>query len=206
MSFATIASSTDLVGSYGAGFALENHTLFGFLSYIYPVALIWALFLWFKNPGISFRRIEVILSCVLLFFTLVIFQALIVSNEFRGSLGGNFVDFLSPYIGVAGVWIFWLVTTVLGTIVLLDKSINEILEMLPSLKLSKNHYEKRDIKQTQQNRQTKDSTIHLDKQEPKQELTQEPKQEPKEQKEEMPEKPEEPKEEMTEQYITGKFG
>lgn len=125
-------SGTELVGSFGADFAVQNHRLFGFLSYIYPFALIVSLFLWFKNPGISMRRVEVVLSSILLFFTFVIFQALVSTSELRGSIGGDFVDFLSPFIGFAGVWIFWLMSTVLSGIILSDKSLHEIAEMLPA--------------------------------------------------------------------------
>lgn len=125
-------SGTELVGSFGADFAVHNHRLFGFLSYIYPFALIVSLFLWFKNPGISMRRVEVVLSSTLLFFTLIIFQALVSASELRGSIGGDFVDFLSPYIGFAGVWIFWLMSTILSGIILSDKSLHEIAEMFPA--------------------------------------------------------------------------
>ncbi len=125
-------SGTELVGSFGADFAVHNHRLFGFLSYVYPFALIVSLFLWFKNPGISMRRVEVVLSSTLLFFTLIIFQALVSTSELRGSIGGDFVDFLSPYIGFAGVWIFWLMSTILSGIILSDKSLHEIAEMFPS--------------------------------------------------------------------------
>jgi S-DNA-T family DNA segregation ATPase FtsK/SpoIIIE len=131
-SFATVMSGTELVGSFGADFAVHNHNLFGYLSYVYPFALIISLFLWFKSPGISMRRVELVLSSILLFFTLAIFQALVISNELRGSVGGDFVDFLSPYIGFAGVWIFWLMSTVLSGIILSDKSLHEIAEMFPA--------------------------------------------------------------------------
>lgn len=78
------------------------------------------------------RRVEVVLSSILLFFTFVIFQALVSTSELRGSIGGDFVDFLSPFIGFAGVWIFWLMSTVLSGIILSDKSLHEIAEMLPA--------------------------------------------------------------------------
>ena len=91
--------------------------------------------LWFKNPGINLRRIELALSSVLFFFTLAIFQALVSESVLRGSLGGNFVDFLSPYIGGAGVWIFWLMSTSLALMILLDKSWSEVLEHVRELKL-----------------------------------------------------------------------
>ena len=129
-------SSADLVGSLGADFGDVNHALFGYLSYLYPLALLVSLFLWFKNPGFSFRRVEIVLSCILLFFTLTIFQGLVNSGLLRGSIGGNFVDFLSPYIGAAGVWIFWLMSSSLALMILLDKSFHEVSAIIKGLDLA----------------------------------------------------------------------
>ncbi|MDF1881239.1 DNA translocase FtsK [Sulfurimonas sp. MAG313] len=136
-SFSTFISTSELVGSFGADFSGINHRLFGYLSYIYPLALMVSLFLWFKNPGFSFRRVEIILSSVLLFFTLTIFQGLVNSGVLRGSLGGNFVDFLSPYIGLAGVWIFWSMSSSLAVMILLDKSFSEVFQWIKSLELER---------------------------------------------------------------------
>ncbi len=126
-----------MVGSFGADFAQLNHKLFGYLSYIYPLVLIASLFLWFKNPGLTLRRVELVLSSVLFFFTLAIFQALVSASALRGSMGGNFVDFLSPYIGGAGVWIFWVMSSTLAVIIFLDKSLHEILDAVADLKMSR---------------------------------------------------------------------
>jgi len=95
-----------------------------------------SLFLWFKNPGFSLRRVEIVLSSTLLFFTLTIFQGLVSLSELRGSIGGNFVDFLSPYIGAAGVWIFWLMSSSLAVMILLDKSFHEVSQMIKQLDLA----------------------------------------------------------------------
>ena len=56
-------------------------------------------------------------------------------SELRGSVGGNFVDFLVPYIGAAGVWIFWLMSSSLAIMILLDKSFHEVSEMIKDLNL-----------------------------------------------------------------------
>jgi len=130
-----VVSSADLVGSLGAEFAQTNHALFGYLSFVYPFVLIVSLFLWFKNPGFDLRRVEVILSSILLFFTLCIFQGLLSADVLRGSIGGNFVDFLSPYIGTAGVWIFWLMSISLAVMILLDKSFHEVSQVFVRLNL-----------------------------------------------------------------------
>lgn len=84
----------------------------------------------------SMRRLELVLSSVLLFFTLSIFQALVVSSGLRGTMGGNFVDFLSPFIGGAGVWIFWLMSTTLAVMILMDKSLHEVIAVFPRFELS----------------------------------------------------------------------
>jgi len=151
LSFSTFASNADLVGSLGAEFAQLNHHLFGYLSYVYPLALLGSLFLWFKNPGLSLRRVELVLSSVLFFFTLVIFQALVSVSVLRGSVGGNFVDFLSPYIGGVGVWIFWLMSTVLAVIIFLDKSLHDLLDDIADLKISRLIMEKIKGRDTVQN-------------------------------------------------------
>ena len=83
------------------------------------------------------RRFELMLSSILLFFTLTIFQALLSEGDLRGLVGSNFVDFLSPYIGGAGVWIFWMMSTILGTIILLDKNLHQLAEMFVTIDLSR---------------------------------------------------------------------
>lgn len=127
----------NLVGSFGSEFAILNHGFFGYLSYVYPLVVLVSLFLWFKNPGMSLRRFEIVLASVLLFFTLCIFQALLVSNGLRGSVGGSFVDFLTPFIGGAGVWIFWLMGTMLSVLILLDKGLHEVMEFFPDFDISR---------------------------------------------------------------------
>ena len=94
-----------------------------------------SIFMWFKHPGFSLRRVELVLSSVLFFFTLTIFQALVIDSALRGYVGASFADFLSPYIGVAGVWIFWLMSSVLSMTIMLDKSLHEIAEYFVELNL-----------------------------------------------------------------------
>ena len=49
-----------------------------------------------------------------------------VENELRGKFAGNFVDFLSPYIGVFGLWVFLFIIASISSIMILDKSTQEI--------------------------------------------------------------------------------
>ncbi len=93
------------------------------------------VFYWYRTPGITQRRVERAIAYVLLFFALQIFQALLVAGEepLRGSLGGSFVDFLAPYIGLLGVWVFWVIATSLAAVIIMDRSVDELLEPLEAL-------------------------------------------------------------------------
>ena len=131
---ATIIGDSGLIGSYGAAFARENQFFFGYLSYVYLLVLLVPVFYWYRTPGFTQRRMEQTVAYVLLFFSLQILQALLVSGtELRGTLGGSFVDFLSPYIGLFGVWVFWVMATTVSVVIVLDSSVDELLAPLGAL-------------------------------------------------------------------------
>ncbi len=119
-----------MIGSYGSIFARENKFYFGYLSYAYLLVLLVPVFHWYRNPGFSQRRAEQIIAYVLLFFSLQILQALLVNDTLRGSLGGSFVDYLKPYIGLLGLWVFWVMATTVAVVIILDRSVDELLEPL----------------------------------------------------------------------------
>ena len=122
----TIFGDSELMGSYGSVFALFNQHYFGYISFVYILALLAPLYVFYKNTSFDFRKAEIIIASFLMFFSTLLAQALLVNNEFRGKMAGDFVDFLSPYIGVFGLWIFWLMITSVSTVILLDKSAQEI--------------------------------------------------------------------------------
>ncbi len=78
--------------------------------------------------GFNIRRVELTVASALFFFSLLILQAMIVKDELRGSFGGSFVDMLSPYIGLFGVWVFWLMALSLSVIIIIDKGVEELLQ------------------------------------------------------------------------------
>ncbi len=122
----TLFSSSGLIGSYGSVFATYNQYYFGYISFVYLLVLIVPLFLFYKDTRIDFRKSQIIIALTLLFFSSLLFQALLVTNTFRGKFGADFVDFLSPYIGLFGLWVFWFMITLLGSLVMLDKSVSEL--------------------------------------------------------------------------------
>lgn len=63
---------------------------------------------------------------LLLFFILIIFQALVVSGSYRGAFGGVIVDFLSLYVGSFGLWIMWLMIVAVSMIIILEQSLGDL--------------------------------------------------------------------------------
>jgi S-DNA-T family DNA segregation ATPase FtsK/SpoIIIE len=127
LGFATLFGGSALIGSYGASFAAVNHEYFGYTSYVYLFLLLVPLyFLYKKKRFFTLREAEVTLAVFLLFSSVLIAQALLVKSNLRGKFGADFVDFLLPYIGVFGLWVFWLIITLVSVVILLDKSMSEI--------------------------------------------------------------------------------
>ncbi len=122
----TLFSTSELMGSYGSIFASYNQHYFGYISFVYLLLLIVPLFFFYKDTRFDFRKSQITIASILLFFSSLLFQALLVTNTFRGKFGADFVDFLSPFIGLFGLWIFWFMITLLSLVVMLDKSISEI--------------------------------------------------------------------------------
>jgi S-DNA-T family DNA segregation ATPase FtsK/SpoIIIE len=127
---ATIIGDAAIIGRYGAAFAHENRIFFGHLSYVYLLILMIPVFNWYRHPGFSQRRAEQIVATVLLFFALEILQALVVEGPMRGLMGGGFVDYLKPYIGLLGLWVFWMMATAVSVVIILDRSVDELIHPL----------------------------------------------------------------------------
>ncbi len=137
LGFATIFGDSGLIGSYGVVFASFNHQYFGYISYVYILIMLAPLYSFYKNSSFNMRKFEVAVASFLLLFSFLLAQAMLVENELRGVIGADFVDFLSPYIGLFGLWIFWLVITLVSFIIILDKSTHELASLLSDLVKSK---------------------------------------------------------------------
>jgi S-DNA-T family DNA segregation ATPase FtsK/SpoIIIE len=126
LGFSTIFGETGLMGSYGAAFAAYNREYFGYISFVYLFVLLWPLYYFYKNTKLVFREFEVTIASFLLFSSALLAQALLSVPPYQGRFGGNFVSFLSPYIGVFGLWVFWFIITMVAIVILFDKSTSEI--------------------------------------------------------------------------------
>ena len=127
LGFATILGDTELMGSYGARFANFNHHYFGYVSYVYLFLLLLPLYYIYKSSSFDLRRAQISLASFLLLFSFLLSQALLVKDLFRGQIGADFVDFLSPFIGFFGLWVFWFIISFVSVLMVLDKTIGEFL-------------------------------------------------------------------------------
>jgi len=127
---ATLLAGTTLVGSFGASWGMASREYFGFLAYALYVSLIGTVVHFYRYRTLDARKIEILVSSILLFFTLLIFQALVVSGEYQGSFGESFVRFTTPFVGIFGTWLFWLAMTLVAAVILSNKSVKEIVQLL----------------------------------------------------------------------------
>ncbi|MBL4730959.1 MAG: DNA translocase FtsK, partial [Sulfurimonas sp.] len=137
LGFATILGDAGLMGSYGSLFASYNHLYFGYISYLYLFVILVPLYMFYKHSVLNFRKAELTVASFLLLFSFLLAQAILIDNELRGQFAANFVDFLSPYIGVFGLWTFLFIITSISTIIILDKNTQEIASLLVKFLKSK---------------------------------------------------------------------
>ncbi len=127
--FANILGQSGVMGSFGKAFYAYNHHYFGYLAYVYIFVLIYPLYRLYRAGRPNFRTLEVTVASMLLFFSLLLAQALLVKGASHGKFAHDFVLFLKPYIGIFGIWVFWFIITAISVIILLDRSSDELLAM-----------------------------------------------------------------------------
>jgi len=122
---------------------MKNQTLFGYLSYIYLFALMHPLYKFYKKTNFDLEKYGIVVSSILFFFSLLLAQSMLVTNDMRGSFASGFTDYLLPYIGSFGLWVFWLVITLVSIVIILDKNISEIFLELKNIFNKSNKVEKK---------------------------------------------------------------
>jgi len=126
LGFSTILGTTELMGSYGAVFAKYNQLYFGYVSFVYLFLLILPLYFIYKSTTFDFRKAQITVASFLLLSSFLLSQGLLIDGAFRGKFGADFVDFLSPYIGLFGLWTFWFIITFVSLLIVFDKSTSEV--------------------------------------------------------------------------------
>lgn len=118
----------------------------------------------YRDTRVTLRRVEEFIAYILLYFSVLVFQALLIDGEFRGKVGADFVDFLAPFIGLLGIWIFWVITFTTSVIMILDKDISELLAYIKlNIKLPKRSVSKVEQKEKKVLKEAKTETIEENK-------------------------------------------
>lgn len=88
-----------------------------------------------------FKKVEdlalKLITSFFLFFSLLIFQALIFENNLSGKIGEIIVDEISPYIGSAGLWIFVLIALGISLFILIEYNKDSVKDLFEKIDLSK---------------------------------------------------------------------
>ena len=118
-SFSTIFHSTEMVGKIGKSFGEGNIELFGYLAYVDLLIFVYPLYKIYKDKRLM-KDIEFYTGWFLLLVSFAIFQALVVDIYKSGTVSLSLYDFLNPYIGKAGMWLLWFLSTVVSLVLILN--------------------------------------------------------------------------------------
>ncbi|WP_246434469.1 DNA translocase FtsK [Nitrosophilus labii] len=125
LGFSTIIDDPKYVGKFGHAFSLSNKEYFGYIAFVYLFLLLYPLYKIYKKPIFNKKSFETLVAYLLLLFSFLIFQALVVDDLYKGKIGNLIVSSIKPYIGIAGAWLFWFVTFSISLILLFDKRVEE---------------------------------------------------------------------------------
>ncbi|WP_281951022.1 FtsK/SpoIIIE family DNA translocase [Nitrosophilus kaiyonis] len=115
------------MGKFGYRFANFNKEYFGYISFLYLFILLYPLFKIYKNPKFNKRSAEIFVASLLMLFSFLIFQSLVTNGTLSGKFGNYIIEFIKPYIGLAGAWFFWFIIFAISLILIFDKNLEELI-------------------------------------------------------------------------------
>ncbi len=151
-SFSTLMHDRVLVGEIGREIGLWNLRLFGYLAYIDFIMLFYPLYLFYRNLGVQRRR-EGIVGWILFLISMLIVQTLLLSRKHSGLIGAEIYDALSPYIGLAGLWLLWIMIFSLSIYLLIDEEWEIGARLYSWLDRLKENQREKKLNNAQKNRQ-----------------------------------------------------
>lgn len=117
--FSTLFHDSQIVGKVGKVIGETNIEFFGFVAYINLLILLFPLCKIYKNSNLI-KQLDFIVGWLLFFIGLFLLGGLLFSPDNAGYVGFNLVDFLVPYIGKLGLWLFWFMILVMSLILIVD--------------------------------------------------------------------------------------
>ena len=136
--FSTIFHSTEMVGKIGKLYGEGNIKLFGYLAYIDLLILLYPLYRIYKDKNLL-KDVEFYAGWVLLLISFILFQTLVVDIYKTGSIGLSLYDFLNPFIGKAGMWLLWLLSTAISLVLILNE-VPDVKSFIKNLQKYKNTF------------------------------------------------------------------
>ena len=119
LAFSTIFHSTELAGNIGGIIGSTNIELFGYFAYINIFLSFYPLYQAYRHPELL-KKLDFYAGWLLLFVSMVVLPALIFDPPASGLLSDEISGFLLPFIGQAGVWLFWLMIISLSLVLIVD--------------------------------------------------------------------------------------
>ena len=119
LAFSTIFYDTSLAGNIGSIIGRTNIELFGYLAYIDILLLFYPLYLMYRNPS-NGKRLDFYAGWLLFLVSMILLPALLFDQPASGRISSEIYAFLVPYIGKAGMWLFWLMVLSLSLVLIVD--------------------------------------------------------------------------------------
>ncbi len=124
LGLSTVLMDISIVGVYGAKLGTLNFHLFGYISYVYPFALLLLSYFIYKDRRFDIRKLEIYLASILLFLSVLMIQALFVHRN--GFIGYSITHSIISYVGIVGVWIVIAAIVSLCFVMFFDIGFDEI--------------------------------------------------------------------------------
>jgi len=152
----TLFPQSGMVGTLGTYIGLHNLKFFGYLGYVDFIFLTFSLYKLYKFESFKEFDFERFSAWILFIFSLLILQVLVIDKDLNGWIGESIVGFLHPFVGIAGVWLFWLMTLALSVIILWGDDILDKLSAVKNIKIINNNQEPivNVVKSVEQNRKS----------------------------------------------------
>ncbi len=133
-SYAIFVFDTSSVGKVGFLVSTYSKEYLGYLAYIYLPLFLYPLykfnFSYVENP------ISKSIAITILSISIIVLQSLVITGTMSGKIGNYVVDYLSPFIGLAGLWIVFLNWMVISLFVFFESSSDRVHEKFVILKIA----------------------------------------------------------------------
>jgi len=127
--FSTIFHNFDLVGVIGKNIGIWNIKIFGYLAYINFLFILIPIYNFYKNPTLK-KKIDPYVGWILLLVSLLLLQVLILGTNNSGIISNLLYKSLIPYIGKAGLWFLFFLTSILSLTLITQKELLDIFDIL----------------------------------------------------------------------------